>query len=82
MKTPLLVLRHSSFEDHIEEWSAKGDVVTVKGKYPHNYPSKGTATLTAAEALRQFALLTSASEGWFVAEELNWHEWVEQLDLA
>jgi hypothetical protein len=80
-KEPILILTHDA--GHREEWYLVegANNISVKGYYPRNFPCYEEHVMKAAEALRQYALLTSGTEGWKVESDLGWHSFVEELDI-
>lgn len=78
-----LHLQHNEFEDHNEYWLVVKNKIDVLSICPHNSPSKSEHTLDYAEALRQYALMTSEIEDWHVEDErIEWHNFVEGLQSS
>lgn len=73
-----LHLQHKEIASHNEYWTVQGQEIVALSICPENHPSRTTVTMTKAEALRQYALLTSSVENWEMMDsDDTWHNFVE-----
>ena len=79
----LLILRHKEHTRNTERWQLTEDGnVHVEFSCPTNSPSHGEHEMSPLQALRQFALMTSWNEGWQLANDSGWHEYVDNMDTV
>ena len=80
IKEPLLVLNHSEHECNLEEWYLSDDEqIFVISDCPTNYPKHTEHTMTVQEALRQYAMMVSPTEGWEVFEDNGWRDFIMEF---
>lgn len=61
-----------------ECWEVRGKKIYVTSYCPLNHPSFSQHTMTRANALRQYALMTSETEGWKVEKADDfWYKFID-----
>ena len=79
----LLILQHEEYANHRETWFLNSDdQVFVDFNCPQNYPPKGSHTLTPVEAMRNYILMVSDEEGWWVVQDNGFRDYVERVGLG
>jgi len=75
-----LTLQHKKVKSHKEFWTIKDGCVNIHSVCPQNHPSESKFDITPIGALKQYALMTSATEEWEVIFEGDkWHEFLDNI---
>ena len=76
----LLRLQHKEYPRNKELWCKNKDgQVCVRSYCPSNHLLYEEHIMSPLQALRQYALMTSDVEGWFVSDWRNWHNFVDKI---